>query len=312
MALWTTYDEVGVKEDVSDVISNISPTKTPFQASIGSEKCTQKLFEWQEDSLRAVAENAQVEGFTASDVALTATTMRSNLTQIMAETIKVAGTPDASDAYGRAKESAYQLSKSMASVKRDLEYAYVGSAQAKVTPANNLTARKMAGFQAQLLNGGSAALDSDDFVLYTGGTSTVPTEANFLSVMQHLYDQGADSPTVQVTPTNSRTVADFMKTASSLRERDFGSSKTLVNVVDVYVSPFGKHSIVLNRFLKAKNTLFYDVDMWKKVTLRPWTRETLAKTGDNTSIMIVGEFSLKHKNFKASAAIVEAAGPTGF
>jgi hypothetical protein len=312
MALWSTYDEVGVKEDVSDVISNISPTKTPFQSSIGSEKCSQKLFEWQEDSLRAVAENAQVEGFTASDVTLTATTMRSNLTQIMSETIKVAATPDASDAYGRAKESAYQLSKSMAQVKRDLEHAYVGSAQAKVTPASNLTARKMAGFQAQLLNGGTGSLDSDDFVIYTGGTSTVPDEDDLLPLLQHLYDNGSDPTTIMVTSANSRTVANFMKASGSARERDFGASKTLVNVVDVYVSPFGQQKVVLNRFLKSKNTLVYDPDMWKKVTLRPWTRETLAKTGDNTSIMIVGEFSLKHKNFKASAAIVEAAGPTGF
>jgi hypothetical protein len=64
---------------------------------------------------------------------------------------------------------------------------------------------------------------------------------------------------------------------------------------------------VLNRFLKAKDTLVYDPEMWKKVTLRPWFRETLAKTGDNTTMMIVGEFSLKHKNQRASAVIRESA-----
>ncbi|MEX3935072.1 hypothetical protein AB4Y32_25320 [Paraburkholderia phymatum] len=29
-----TYDQVGIKEDISDVISNISPTTTPFQSMI--------------------------------------------------------------------------------------------------------------------------------------------------------------------------------------------------------------------------------------------------------------------------------------
>jgi hypothetical protein len=46
---------------------------------IGSEKTTQKTFQWQEDTLRAQATNAQVEGFTAEDVAITPTTLRSNV-----------------------------------------------------------------------------------------------------------------------------------------------------------------------------------------------------------------------------------------
>jgi hypothetical protein len=317
MAQYTSYETVGVKEDVSDIISNISPTKTPFQSSIGSDKCTQKLFEWQEDSLRAVATNSNVEGFTASDVTITPTTMRSNLTQIMYEAIKVAGSVDAQDAYGRAKESAYQIAKTGAQLKRDLEHAYVGTAQAKVTPTDNGTARVMAGFQAQLLNGGSGSLDqTDDFVLYTGGGATVPTEANVLDVLQHLYEAGSEATVIMVTPDNSMTVADFAKASGRYRTLDTSSSmksqKTILNVVDLYVSPFGEQRIVLNRFLKSTNTLFYDPANWKKVVFRNWFRETLAKTGDNLPQMIVGEFSLKHKNYKASAAIVQAAGPTGF
>jgi hypothetical protein len=315
MALYTQYDTVGLKEDISDVISNISPTKTPFQSMIGSEKVTQKLFQWQEDTLRAQASNAQVEGFTASDVAITPTTMRNNVTQILAEAIKVTGSLDAADTYGRAKETAYQLAKSMAQVKRDLEHAYVGSAQALVT-GDSATARVMAGFQAQLFNGGSAALDADDFVLYTGGTSTLPTEANLLDVLQQCYTYGGDPTTVMVTPTNSRTVSDFAKAAGRYRTLTSESSgrdqRAIINVVDLYVSPFGEQRVVLNRFQKAKNTLVFAPDMWKKVVFRNWFRETLAKTGDNTANMIVGEFSLKHRNKQASAAIVEAAGPTGF
>ncbi len=315
MALYTQYDVVGLKEDISDVISNISPTKTPFQSMIGSEKTTQKVFQWQEDTLRTQTSNAQVEGFTASDVAITPTTMRNNSCQILAETIKVAGSLDAADSYGRAKESAYQIAKSSVALKRDLEHAFVGSAQALVT-GSNVTARQMAGYQTQLHNGGSGSLDADDFVLYTGGTSTLPTEANITSLLQHLYSFGADPSVIMVTPTNANTVAGFVTGSGRPRTFDSGSSladqKTLVNAVDVYISPYGKQAIVLNRFQKAKNTLVFEPDMWKKVVFRNWFRETLAKTGDNTSMMVVGEFSLKHRNKQASGAIVEAAGPTGF
>lgn len=77
--------------------------------------------------------------------------------------------------------------------------------------------------------------------------------------------------------------------------------------------PFGEQKVVLNRLMKvagddtAADTLIFDPANWKKVTLRPWTRETLAKTGDNVKMMIVGEFSLKHTNYKASALVSEAA-----
>lgn len=316
MSQYTSYDTVGVKEDISDVISDITPTETPFMSSIGSDTCTQKKFEWQEDSLRAPAENAQVEGFTASDVAVTPTEMINNVTQILSETIKVSGSNDKTDYYGRAKESSYQIAKTAKVLKLDLEHAFVGTAQAKVAPSNNATARKMAGFQAQLLNGGSGSLDANDFVLYTGGANTAPTEDNFLSVMQHAFDQGANHKVISVTSTNSRVVSDFAKASGRYRTIDAGAGmkdqKTIVNVVDFYVSPFGTQRVMINRRQKSTNTLFYDPDMWKQVAFRPWFRETLAKTGDNVSIMIVGEYSLKHRNRKASAAIVQAAGPTGF
>src|SRR5580700_9841479 len=124
MATWTSYDEVGIKEDVSDIITNISPTKTPFLSSLKTEKIHQKRHDWQEDALDAVnTANAAVEGADATDQTLVATTLRSNYTQILTKTIKVSGSADASLAHGRAKESAYQMSKKMLEIKRDLESA---------------------------------------------------------------------------------------------------------------------------------------------------------------------------------------------
>ena len=134
MATWQTYQEVGIKEDISDIISNISPTATPFQSSIGKESVSNTLFQWQEDSLASTAENARVEGADFSDATLTPTVMRSNYTQIQSHTIKVSATSDAVDAYGRAKETAYQLSKKAAEFKRDIEFNLVGN---RATGGNN-------------------------------------------------------------------------------------------------------------------------------------------------------------------------------
>jgi hypothetical protein len=295
MAQYVTYDMVGIKEDVSDVISNISPTKTPFQSMIDSEKVTNTYFQWQEDDLRAVAANAKVEGHTAADSTRDPTTMRSNYTQILADTIKVSGTADAVSTYGRAKESAYQMAKVAAELKRDLEHAMVGMENAAVA-GNSSTAREFAAFFNMV--------DSSMFT-YTGSTNTKPDEDDVLAALQDCYTEGAEPSVMMVTPTNSLEIADFAYATG--RERDAGQGKRLVNVVDVYVSPFGEVKVVLNRFLLEKRTLIFDPEMWKKVILRNWFRETLAKTGDNVSMMLCGEFSLKHKNFKASAVIEEDA-----
>jgi hypothetical protein len=307
MTQFTSYDQVGKKEDVSDVISNISPTKVPFQTMIGSEKVTNTLFQWQEDSLRAVQVNAKVEGFTASDASLTATTMRNNYTQILEKTIKVSETADAISTYGRARESAYQLAKAGFEVKRDLEYALVGTGQTAVA-GDSSTARKFNGYQAQV----DTAL-----INYTGSGNAL-TEDALLTTLQELYSEGADPTVIMVTPSNSVEVAKFAKAAGRYREIENGgpADRAIINAVDLYVSPFGEQKVVLNRFQMGGNsgdahvdTLVFDPDMWKTCVLRPWTRETLAKDGDNTKMLLVGEYSLKHKNKKASAVIRDGAAP---
>jgi len=297
MATYGTYEQIGIKEDVSDVISNISPTKTPFQSAIGNEKVNSTLFEWQEDSLRAVAANKKVEGADASSITATPTVMRNNRTQIMSEAVTVSGTADVVSTYGRAKETAYQMAKSATQVKRDLEHAFVGTAQEKVV-GDASTAREMSGYQYQI---------DSSLVNYTGGTSTVPTEAMVLTLLQECYEQGAEPSVISVTPSNSLVVAAFAAASGRYRTlQTGGNDKAIVNVVNLYVSPFGEQKVVLNRFQKAKNTLVFDPEMWVKCTLRSWTREPLAKTGDANKQQIIGEFSLKHKNFKASGALIEA------
>jgi hypothetical protein len=292
MALYTQYDVVGKKEDVSDIISNISPTKTPFQSMIGSEKVSNVLFQWQEDALANVAVNAKVEGADASDATLVATTMRSNYTQILSKTILVSDTNDAVSKYGRAKESAYQMAKVSAEIKRDLEHALVGITQAAVA-GNSSTARRMASATNQIAAGNITDRDA-----------AANTEADVLTGLQDCYTAGSDPSILMVTPTDSLVVADFAKATGRLREIENGTAdRKIVNAVDLYVSPFGEVKVVLNRFLEATVSLIFEPDMWKLAVLRPWTRETLAKTGDATKMMIIGEYSLKHKNQLASAAL---------
>lgn len=303
--LFKTYDQVGVKEDISDIISNISPTKTPFQASLKSEKVNNTIFQWQEDSLASVnLANAQAEGFDATDASLSPTVMRSQYTQILSKTVRVSATADAVNTYGRAKETAYQVSKVSAELKRDLEGIMIGQAQNATagtgsTTGPAATARKMASAFGNDI-AGNAVIDAS--VTITNGTPAALTEQNILDVNQALYAAGSEATTIMVKPADSVIIAGFQKSAG--RYRNFtDDNRSVVNVVDLYVSPFGEQKVVINRFIKSDSCLVYDPNMWRQVVLRPWTRELLAKTGDSDRHMIVGEFSLKHTNYKGSGLI---------
>lgn len=312
---YTVYETIGKKEDVSDIITNISPTTTPFQSMIGKESVNNVLFQWQEDVLAAAGANAQFDGFDATEVAAVPTTIRSNYTQILAKAIKVAATTDAVSRYGRAKETAYQLSKRGAEVKRDLEYTLLNSQTGGAGNLNNKTltsignsanvaadaARTMASYQAQV----------DSSLLFkTGSSSTSMSETNLLTAAQTLYTNGADPSILMIPPGEASAIAAYAAATGRLRELDNASganARKIINVVDVYVSPFGELKVVLNRFQVNTDYLIFDPDMWKLATLRAWERVPLAKVGDSERQMIVGEYSLKHKNYFASAIVRKSA-----
>jgi hypothetical protein len=252
MPIFTAYDAVGVKEDVSDIITNISPRKTPFQDGIGNEKVTQKVYQWQEDSLRSANVNAQTDGFDASYITVAPTVMRSNNTQIFAEASQVSGSLDATSEYGRAKESAYQLAKSAAQVKRDFEVALVGLDQATAAGASTTTPRQTASYSRLITNNAVAVTGTPvigNNVVFMGAGNTL-TEQALLLALEECYLNGAEPNTVSVTPQNSLTVAAFAKAAGRFRtivDADSESGK-VVNAVDLYVSPYGEVKIILNRF----------------------------------------------------------------
>lgn len=300
MATYTTYDQVGKAEDVSEIISNISPTKTPFSSSLKSEKISARSFDWMEDSLRAVQVNAQLEGFTASDATLSATTLRSNVAQILEKTIKVSATADVIKTYGRAKETAYQLSKAGEELNRDLEHAMVGLNQVAVTGASD-TARKMASALYQVSADTTVATADSDGV--AAGVQAGPlTEANVLTLHEEVFNEGGDPSILMVKPADAKIIAGFSGASGRNRTINDGS-KTVVNAVDLYVSPFGELKVIINRFMKTDTALMYDPDMFRKAVLRPWTRTKLAVDGDNEKHLLVGEYSVKLMNAKGVGKI---------
>lgn len=287
MSTYTTYDQVGLKESVADIITDITPFDTPAMTMFKDEKVGARTFSWLEDSLAAAGSNAAVEGADASMATLTDAVERTNNTQILTKAFQVSATADAVGTYGRAKETAHQLGKALKEIKRDAEFALVGADQAAVGGSSSV-ARQMASAIAQISTveaGGSAAL----------------TEAMLLSAGQTAYNNGSDVDTFMIKPADAQIVAGF--SASAGRNREISQGKTLVNAIDLYISPYGEYRVVLNRHLESSHALLIDPSMFKTCTLRPFTRTLLSKSGDSDKHFVVGEMSCKHMNFADSVKI---------
>ena len=106
-----TYGAVGIREDLSNIIYNISPTDTPFLNGCGRGSADNTLFEWQTDELKTAASNMQIEGNDYTSTAATEPRRLSNYTQISATQVQSSGTAEAVDFAGRKSTQAYQLAK---------------------------------------------------------------------------------------------------------------------------------------------------------------------------------------------------------
>lgn len=290
MTTYTTYDQVGKKESVADIIVDITPYDTPAFTMFKSEKISARTFSWLEDSLASAGSNAQVEGADATMATLIDVVERTNSTQILSKGFQISATADAIGTYGRAKETAHQLAKALKEIKRDAEYAMVGVDQAAVS-GDGSTARKMASAINQISTGVDAGANATDAL----------TEAVLLTAGQTAYNNGSDVDTLMIKPGDAQIVAGF--SASSGRNREIAQGKTLVNAIDLYVSPYGEYRVLLNRHMLSTHALLIDPSMFKVCTLRPFTRTLLAKNGDSDRHHVVGEISVKHTNFADSVKI---------
>jgi hypothetical protein len=302
-----------MREDLSDVIYNISPTDTPFFSSIGKTKATAVLHEWQTDSLAAASlSNFAVEGATASDATMSPTTRVGNRTQIAQKTIKISGTLQSVDKAGRKSEKAYQLAKASSEIKRDMETSVLSNQIA--ANGDSSTARKLGGLQAWLNTNYSGGTDGVAGSLGTtarvNGTNRTFTEALLQSVVKSVYAAGGNPKVLMVNPAHKQVVSAFTGIAAQRFMAPSNAPTTIISAADVYLSDFGAISIVPNRFMTSTNScdetaFVLDPDMAAIAYLRPFQTNELAVTGDNESTQLLAEYTLEVKNQAAHGIIAD-------
>ena len=315
MATYQTFTAIGQREDLSDVIYNISPTETPFMSSVGKTKATAVLHEWQIDSLAAAATNAAVEGAAASDITVTPTTRVTNRTQISEKTIKISGTMEAINKAGRKSEKAYQLAKVSSELKRDMEKALLNNTVKSA--GNSSTARVLGGLQTWLstgyVGGTSGVAGSLGSTARVSGTDAAFTEAMVKTAVKAAYTAGGSPTILMTTPTQKVNISAFTGVAAQRYMAPANKPTTIIGAADVYLSDFGTLSVVPNRFITAdvgdsgEVAFILDPEMAAVAYLRPFQTNELAKSGDADVTQLLVEYTLEVKNEAAHAIIADLA-----
>jgi len=281
----------------------VSPEKTPVVSSIRRFDVTQRLHEWQRDTLATPnKDNAVIEGDDRSGSALSPTQRVANTVQLFDKTVIVSTTQEKTKSAGRSSEMKYQISKAMVEIKRDVEAMTLSDNVA--VQGNSTTARKSAGLGAMIFtnvsHGGAGATPAHNSGLataaQTAGTNRAFTETLLRTVLQSIYTNSGEFATlISLTPSHKGTFSGFAGIAVNRYQVPKGQQGVIVGGADVYMSDFGELTVVPN-YVQATanaNTAFVlNPEMAGIGYLGGYKSEPLAKTGHTDKELVSVEANL--------------------
>src|SRR3990167_1626451 len=309
----TTYSAIGNREDLSDDIYRIDPTSTPFVSGIDKAgAATAVNHEWQTQALASVdTANAVLEGDDATTDATTVTVRLANICQISDKVARVTGTQQAGEHAGRDDELAYQEMLKGYELRRDIESILCGTNQAK-DAGNSTTARKTASILSWVgtndvfgsAGGAASPTTLDGAATRTDGTQIAFTEARLKSCLSFIWTSGGEPDVIMTGAFNKQTFSTFTGRATPMEDT---KSKKIVASVDVYESDFGTMRVKANRFMRARDVLVLQMDMWGLAHLsgRKLLSVPLAVTGDSRRKQIISEYVLEARNEKSSGGVFD-------
>ena len=292
MAKFGTYDAVGNRECLLDVITNITPSETPMFSRFGKVQVDGIYPNWQTDTLRAAVDNKQIQAYTYASVMGTVvpSVLAHNYTQIIAVGYEVTDTQEVVAKAGRSSEIAYQKAKAMKEFALDVEYSILNHASevapAAVTPAE--------------MNGVIGYVTTND----PTNAGAALTEDVLLAAMETAWDGGATEMNAIYTGARQKKVINnFGSTARNMNQGE----ETYKNLVSVYESDFGTVEIILDRRIaKGAGTadLFCLTDnMFKVGVLQPVVSKSVPKDGAYERFVIEGQLTLVSYQERASLRI---------
>lgn len=317
-----TQSAKGNREELSDVISRITPEDTPIYSLV--EKTTFKTThpEWLVDDLAAPGANIQLEGDDYTFGATVPAVRYGTYTQIMRKEGIISGTQDATDNVG-VEQVRYQKLKKGVELRKDAEFAIV-TAQAQTAGTTRAFGSMSTWITTNVSRGSGGANGGYNSgtgltAAPTNGTQRAFTKAILDSVMQQGYTSGANFKHVVVSPYVKSVFVTFMSDANVASFRyaaTSGNENSIIANADVYEGPFGKVMIQPNRVMAgsaalARNAFLIDPEFVQFGWFRKIKEDKeVAKTGDAQKFVLIGEGALKVQNEKGLGVAADLFGLT--
>lgn len=289
MALAITVNDQAVREDLLDLIVNIDPEEDQLYVGLAKHKASQPYHQWLTDTLTAVGNNAQTEGFDPSYAARTNPTRVSNYTQIISAEFQVTDSERNSNTAGFKDRYTYEMQKAMLEWRRYAEYAILRGSLASGNSSAS-AARQMAGVKAQITT------------LATNQGSVSLSETMLNNYLQNAWNQGGNVDMILVGGTLKRRISGFTNTNTRFVD---ATTSSVNNTINVYDSDFGRVEIHKHRYVTVSGDANLDLiglqkDKWAVAHLDEPHYQEIPRTGYSSKGMIVGELTLEGLNQKSS------------
>ncbi len=314
-ATFQAFQAIGDREDLENFVYNIAPTETPFMSSAGRTDAAAVLHEWQTDSIAAaVATNAAVEGDTPANTSVIPTVRLGNYCQIATYAFQISGTQQAVTHAGVKDELAYQLVIYSKRIKRDMEAQLT---QNKASNAGSSVSARQSGSLESWLSTNVTSLGSGGAPSSSGfqaGIVIAPidnslqgtvTEAAVKAIIRAAWTQGGNPDTIMTGPFNKTKVSGFSGILTNNIFQKAGGQATIIAAADSYVSDYGTHRVIPNRFNRDRTICVLDMDYWSVAYLRTFRQFPLAKVGDSDQRQLLAEYALVSKQQAASGKVAD-------
>ena len=287
--LFKSYEAIGNREDLTNIISMISPTDTPMLSRFGKSKASNTLHEWQVDALASASTTGVVEGSDVETSALIPTERLGNYTQISRRMFRVSETQEAINHAGRASEYAYQAGKALKSLANDIE-----------KTLHDGTGNSGASGTARELKGVRAAITTNVVTAATGSTTAALSIEKLNELLRTIWAEGGKPNAIYVNGAQKEAVGTF---STPITRNIDASSKRYTNVVNVFDSAYGSLDIILDRYADNNELLALQEDQFKVAFLRPVMSKELPNNGGGKKGVVEAEYTLSWGNEKASGKI---------
>ena len=309
------YDLSGnvLREDLSDIIYDISPMDTVFMTRASRGTANSTTHEWLIDSLASPAANAQIEGDAFSANARTLPSRLKNYTQISRKEYEVTGTAQKVTKAGMSELLAYHTTRAAKELKRDMETSMLGNNPAS---AGTSTSPRVAGgvpnwiysanhikLTGQTVWSTTAPVSGFATATIPGASTTAFTETDLKAMLSQAWSCGGEVDTILVNASVYNTISGFTGIATRFRDVGSRAQAQIIGAADLYVSPYGSHKIQLSRYIMSATAFALDMSSWQVDYLRPFQTIDIAKVGDSERRMILAEWTLVAKTPLANTKV---------